>query len=305
MRITILAVTLLALASDLEAQGTRENSLITGRGITQDSLSKALRECDREVLRPSCDQIGAMARRLFPDAVGPRGLAHVRFADYVTSLEPRPCPKGASVRQTEWIPPRLTSDRKGVLVESTIDMLCSSSEVILWDRARDRPVVSLFDGNMIRSYKAPMPQVASALPETTQAGAPSARSVVDQRPKVDTPPRRMTASEIRTPVVKPPLVMPPRAIARVDTVFLNSTVVRVDTVWITTKETTEIHTQARSGFPFWRVLGVAAALGALSWAGCEYVFGCGGTDITVTNTNINGSSGMRAAMRRGFSLTLP
>lgn len=284
MRI-ILAVTFLALASRLEAQG-RTYSVLYGRNISQGDLVKAIQDCDKRVLRPPCAELTRKASEMFSGA----GKTSLDLANYVSTLEGRKCPSNARVTTAAWVPAKELGQSQGRLAVFDQDSGCHATETLLWDKDENKPVISLYDGNLIASYKVTTAQqVATAPAETLQAGT--------ARAPLDTPVMRpTTTSAQRIPVVKPqqPALRP--VPSRRDTVFL----VRVDTMKIERSDSTVIEIRDRhKGFPWKTAIGTAAGLGILTGVACAMDWlDCSGDSNTNTNTNINGM----AAMRRGMTL---
>jgi hypothetical protein len=282
MRITFLAVTCLALASDLGAQ-EEASPLIFGTRISKDRLVSAVRSCDQKVLRPPCTEVVKKAEQIFPSF----GKGNLQFADYLASLEPRECPPGARVGTTEWVP------SSKLLFIADHPMTCEPREVHLWDKKANRPVISLYDGHLIWKYAPATQQVATAPAETLQAGAPQIPVAV-----VDTPttPRRAVPDQ-RIPVVKPGKPVIPRTVtvARVDTV---TRLLRVtDTVKVTTNTVTEV----RKGPRVWPwVVGTILAGGGIY----ACVRWCGGDEDELTSTTTVIVNNSMAIRRGGFSFSI-
>jgi hypothetical protein len=285
MRITILAVTLLALASSLEAQG-RTYSVLYGRNISQGDLVKAIQDCDKKVLRPPCAELTRKASDMFPGA----GKTSFDLGNYVSSLEGRKCPSNARVTTAAWVPAKELGQSQGRLAVVDQDSGCHATETLLWDKDENKPVISLYDGNLISNYRAPA--------ETLQAGAQrdpagvTSGSASDSAAKCDTPctQRRTTTSDTRinTSKANQPALRP--VPTRVDTV---TRILQVtDTVNVTTHTVTEV----RKGPRIWPWVLGAVALGGGIATYCHFE-GCGSSNVN-TNTNINGM----AAMRRGIPL---
>lgn len=190
MRIFVLAVTL-ALASVLEAQNAREYAVLYPRRITKAALAQAVRECDRKVLWVPCDEVVRKAEEMFPHV----GKGNLQFADYIQGLEERACPVKASIRTSEWMPATEINQPQGRLVVGRHYMECESGEVLLWDKDLGKPVISLYDGNLVESYLAPDTKVAAqgAAPPATQtnppkSGAPTQPAGVTRaRPDINIP----------------------------------------------------------------------------------------------------------------------
>jgi len=291
MRIMFLAMVLgTALASDLGAQGTREYSLIFGRRISRADLATAIQNCNKAVLRPPCEEIVRKAEELFPSF----GKGNVQLADYIRTLEEKTCPRGAYIRQTEWIPASQVSTQVGRLVLASHTMDCTSQEVLLWDKSANKPVLSLYDGNFVESYTGPSVHSAA---QTSSAGNQQSGASVRKPGSNSRTATRTTTSEQR---INTAALGKDKEVRRVDTLW--RTTVVYDTVTLTnvvTKEVLRVDTVWKSrDFPWKKALlwtGGVLASGGIATAIYCHIEGCG-VDTRVSSTNVNRNSGLRVSI---------
>ncbi|MBX4195371.1 hypothetical protein KW796_00195 [Candidatus Parcubacteria bacterium] len=197
MRIRLAVAVLAALASVSEAQGFAEGAPLVFSGpITKARFAKAIQDCDKAVLRPSCSAVIQKFEEVQKIQFTEGSNKQVQLADYVRSLSDRPCPTGAKFKTTEWVPG--SGGQPGSLIIGYGDWGCTGSrEIFLWDG--DKPVFSLADGHMILDYRAP--QVA----RVAQSGRGLARAAAD----TDTT-RRVRPSEASSVIIKDRQEAPPR-----------------------------------------------------------------------------------------------
>jgi hypothetical protein len=165
MRINFLAV-MVALASGLgaQAQGT---PLTFGGSISKTALARAVQDCDRKVLRPPCSEIILRFREIHQKSFSDSSsVAQAQLADYIRSLNERPCPAGGRFRATEWVPG--SGGTPGQLIIGYGYWSCRSSERLLWEG--EKPILSLADGHIIVEYQGPSAQVASGARSTQPSG---------------------------------------------------------------------------------------------------------------------------------------